>query len=221
MDRTIKVTGKGTLSVKPDTTRLLLTVEGTELEYEQALERSAKQTKSIRSGLAGLGFAEDDLKTVSFQVDTKYEGYQDETGKWKQQFLGYQFSHSMKLEFPMDNERLGSILAMLVQSQAAPEFHIQYTIKEAEEVKREVLKRAVADSKEKAEIMAEAAGVTLGQLLNMDYSWREKELTVVSSDRMAKPRMLAGNAPATAYTLDMEPEDIEATDVVTVLWEIK
>ncbi len=144
MERTIKVTGKGKLSVKPDTTRLLLTVEGTELEYEQALERSAKQTKSIRSGLAGLGFAEDDLKTVSFQVDTKYEGYQDETGKWKQQFLGYQFSHSMKLEFPMDNERLGSILAMLVQSQAAPEFHIQYTIKEAEEVKREVLKRAVA-----------------------------------------------------------------------------
>ena len=139
MERTIKVTGKGKLSVKPDTTRLLLTVEGTEPEYEQALERSAKQTKSIRSGLAGLGFAEDDLKTVSFQVDTKYEGYQDETGKWKQQFLGYQFSHSMKLEFPMDNERLGSILAMLVQSQAAPEFHIQYTIKEAEEVKREVL----------------------------------------------------------------------------------
>ena len=221
MERTITVTGKGKLSVKPDTTRLLLSVEGTEPEYEQALARSASQTKSIRTGLRELGFAAEDLKTVSFQVDTKYEGYQDETGKWKQQFLGYQFSHSMKLEFPIDSERLGRILAALVQSQAAPEFHIQYTVKEAEEVKKELLKRAVADSREKAEVMAEAAGVALGELLSMDYSWKEKDLAVNCADRMAKPRLLAEGAPAAAYTLDIEPEDIQVTDSVTARWEIE
>ena len=221
MERIIKVTGKGKLSVRPDTTRLLLTVEGTEPEYEEALARSARQTESLRDGLTGLGFAASDLKTVSFQIDTKYESYQDEHGKWKQQFLGYQFSHRMKLEFPMDNKRLGRILAVLAQSQAAPEFHIQHTVKEAEEVKNELLKKAVADARRKAELMAEAAGVKIGALLTLDYSWGEMELTVVSAERMAKPRMLAANAPTAGYDLDLEPEDIEVADTVTAVWGIQ
>ena len=41
MERTIRVTGKGRLSVRPDTTRLILIMEGIQATYDTALEQSA------------------------------------------------------------------------------------------------------------------------------------------------------------------------------------
>lgn len=41
MERTIRVTGKGKVSVKPDTIRLIMTVEGTNKDYDKAVKESA------------------------------------------------------------------------------------------------------------------------------------------------------------------------------------
>ena len=46
MSRLMRVTGKGTIRVKPDTTRLLITLDGTEKEYGEALIRGVKDTKA-------------------------------------------------------------------------------------------------------------------------------------------------------------------------------
>ena len=45
MERTIRVTGKGNLSVKPDTVRLVMTMEGMKEEYDAALEESTHMTE--------------------------------------------------------------------------------------------------------------------------------------------------------------------------------
>ena len=48
--RTIKVTGKGNLKVKPDMTRVTMTLEGVYPEYEETLQKSAQDTgKDSRS----------------------------------------------------------------------------------------------------------------------------------------------------------------------------
>ena len=41
MERTIRVTGKGKLSVKPDMIRLRINIEGTYEEYDETLRRSS------------------------------------------------------------------------------------------------------------------------------------------------------------------------------------
>lgn len=41
MERTIRVTGKGKISVKPDTIRLIMTVEGANKVYDKAVKESA------------------------------------------------------------------------------------------------------------------------------------------------------------------------------------
>ena len=46
--RTIRVTGKGTLHLRPDLTRLTMTLQGTETDYADALRKSAEDTETLR-----------------------------------------------------------------------------------------------------------------------------------------------------------------------------
>ena len=56
MERTIRVTGKGKISVKPDTIRLIMTVEGTNKVYDKAVKESAEKTEKIKDMFENLGF---------------------------------------------------------------------------------------------------------------------------------------------------------------------
>ena len=217
---TIRVTGKGLLRVKPDTTRIGLSLEGVYPEYGEALRRSSEETKSLRELLADFGFSGSDLKTLSFGVDAEYEGYQEE-GVYRQRFLGYRFRHALKLEFPSDNERLGKVLYALSSGPVRPELSLSYTVRDPEAAKNELLGRAVADAGAKAEVLARAAGVRLGSIQSIDYAWGRMDLEVRPADRIMAARAANGVSKlAGSYALDVEPEDIEVSDTVTVLWEI-
>lgn len=219
MEKYIRVTGKGQIAVKPDLIRLMLTLEGTKEKYEDTLEDSAKQVELLKVCFEKLGFVRSDLKTQHFNIDTVYEGYQDENRVWKNRFMGYKFIHNMKIEFEADNTRLGQVLYGLAQAPVSPEFHINYTIKDTEAVKNKLLGKAVADSKEKALVLAEAAGVALGELVSVDYSWGEKSFVSEPMNR-SMPLMKDCRVTSGGYNMSIEPDDINVSDTVTVVWKI-
>ena len=220
MEKTIKVTGKGNISVKPDMIRLLITLEGMKESYEETLVLHTEQIEGLAECFAKLGFARAELKTLSFHVDTEYENYNDGNNVWKKRFKGYKFVHGMKLEFEADNKRLGRVLYALANSQIKPEFRICYTVKDTEAVKNALLGRAVEDSKIKAEVLAKAAGVKLGDILTIDYSWGEVEFISSPMSRMALACAPAEVNQVDSYAMDIEPDDIDVSDTVTVIWSI-
>ena len=220
MDRIIKVTGKGRLSLKPDTINLTLNLSDSCESYEETLKKSAEQSEVLRECLEKIGFKKNKLKTVSFNVDTKYEGYSDEHGNWKQRFAGYEFRHDFKLEFAADNELLGKVLYALANSSVTPEFNIAYTVKDTEKAKNELLAKAVADSKAKAEVLTAASDVKLGEIIRIDYSWDTIDFAVRPVNRMLKSAATFDTAEAAGYSMDIVPEDINVTDTVTVVWRI-
>ena len=218
--RTIRVTGKGRIKVKPDMTRITLSLEGTYPEYGETLRRSSQDTEQLKDLLAGFGFERSDLKTLSFSVDTEYESYKDK-GTYKQRFVGYKFYHQMKVEFESDNRRLGKILYALANCDIEPEFRLSYTVKDPEAAKNELLGSAVTDAKEKASVLTKAAGVTLKEVQSIDYSWGQIDFEVRPMNRMLMAEdCCAAPASAPGYDLDIEPDDIEVSDTVTVIWEI-
>lgn len=218
--RTIRVTGKGQIRVKPDMTRITMTLEGLQKEYGETLRCSSEDTEALKDVLSGFGFERSDLKTLSFSVDTEYESYRDKNNDYKQRFVGYKFNHVMKVEFESDNDRLGKILYALANCSVRPEFRISYTVKDPEAAKNLLLGKAVADAKEKAAVLTQAADVTLKDIQSIDYSWGEIdfEYRPMGGNVLAE-KCLA--APMDArYDLDIEPDDIEVSDTVTVIWEI-
>ena len=219
MPRTIRVTGKGTIHVKPDMTRLTIDLKGLEKEYDAVMRRSAEETRSLRDVLADLGFKAEDMKTLSFDVNTKYENYRDERDDWKSRFVGYEYEHRMKLEFPSDNALLGRVLYALAHAPVNPEFAISAFVRDPEPVRNELLGKAVADAVAKSGVLAKAANVTLGSILSIDYAWTRVDFEVNVMDRCEEP--MACDCAADRYDVDIEPDDVDASDTVTVVWEIK
>ena len=215
--RTIRVTGKGQLSLAPDLTRITMTLEGLCPEYSETLRRSSEDTEALRELLNRFGFARSDLKTLNFSVDAEYESIQ-ERGSYKQRFVGYRFHHSMKVEFDSDNQRLGRLLYALANAPVKTEFRITYTVKDPESAKNELLGRAVKDAGAKAAVLAEAAGLSLGAIQSIDYSFGELFFEVQPMNRM-----LMADRPLSAkesYDLNIEPDSIQVSDTVTLVWEI-
>lgn len=212
--RTIRVTGKGNLALRPDLTRVTLNLTKVCKEYAAALADSAAETEKLKNILTGSGFAREDLKTLQFSVDAEYEGYQQE-GEYKQRLVGYRYRHAMKIEFPLDNRRLGEVLYALAHSELQPEMGVAYTVKDRETAKGELLAKAVADAIIKAYTLTKAAGVTLKDIQNIDYSFGEMAMEVRPMNRM-----LAADCKAGGFETDIVPEDIALSDTVTVVWEI-
>ncbi len=217
--RTIHVTGKGQLKLKPDTTRITMTLEGIYPEYSDTLQHSSEDTEALRDLLSGFGFARSDLKTLSFGIDTEYESYREQE-VYKQRFLGYRFRHQLKVEFPSDNQRLGRILYALSNGAVSPEFRLSYTVSDPEAARNELLGKAVQDAKEKAAVLSRAAGVSLRCIESIDYSWGEIDIEYRPMDNMLRVKA-AQPLMAASYTMDIEPDDIELSDTVTVVWEIE
>ena len=216
--RTIRVTGKGQLKVHPDMTRITISLEGMHPEYGETLKRSSEDTEQLKDLLAPFGFEKTDLKTLSFNVEPEHESYK-EKGAYKYRLIGYKFIHVMKVEFESDNKRLGKILYALAKCPLHPEFRLSYTVKDPEAAKNELLGKAVQDAMAKAGVLVGAAGLKLGEIQSVDYSWGEINFECRPMDRELKLCEYA--IPGSdSYDMDIEPDDIEVQDTVTVVWEI-
>jgi len=62
--------------------------------------------------------------------------------------------------------------------------------------------------------VAEAAGVSLGDIIQIDYSWSEVRFQTDFEVCEAKATM-------SEPSYDITPEDVDVSDSVTVIWEIK
>lgn len=214
--RIIRVTGKGQIKVKPDVTRITMTLNGIKKDYAKTLEFSVEDTEKLKSILKPLGFESTDVKTLRFDVDAEYESYQ-ERNQYKRRFVGYKYEHVLKIEFDSDNKRLGKILYALAHAAIQPEFRISYTVKDPEASKNLLLGKAVEDAMAKADVLAKASGVSLKEIQSIDYSWGTINFEVAPMRNMA---MCADECAEKSFDMDIEPDDIEVSDTVTVVWEI-
>ena len=102
-----------------------------------------------------------------------------------------------------------------------PEFSIEYTVADVEKCKNELLHKAIEDSIQKAQVLTTAANVKLSEIQAIDYSWGEIDFVTkpMNEMRLMECTECEMSAPA-AYDIDIEADDIDVTDTVTVVWEI-
>ena len=218
--KTIRITGKGLLRIRPDTTRITLSLDALGPEYGDAVRRSSEDTGKLRELLAGFGFERSDLKTLHFGVDPEYESYK-EKGTYKQRLVGYRYRHTLKVEFPSDHDRLGRILYALARGPVKPEIRLSHTVGDPEAAKNELLARAAADAAQKAAVLTQAAGAALKGIQSIDYSWGQTDIVLHEREPLRfLDECAADTEEAGSYDPGIEPDDIELSDTVTVVWEI-
>lgn len=217
MARTITVKGVGTALVKPDQVELRLTLEAKDRNYDKAMEMAAEQIAAIKAAVENAGFEKDCLKTTNFHVNTVYDRVRDKNQNYITVFGGYECSHTLKLVFDFDSSRLSGALSAVAQSGVNPEIQISFTVKNPEAVNALILQDAAANARQKAEILCAASGVKLGKLLTIDYNWAEvnfvSRTTYNYGDCMVKA--------AAPSAVEIDPDDIKASDSAAFVWEIE
>lgn len=215
-DRIITVKGIGNVTAKPDLIIITMGLENSDYSYNGTMQLASGSIDAIRTALVSVGYEKDSLKTTDFNINTDYESYKDTKGNWKQKFNGYKCAHKLKLEFDFSMERLNETLSAIASSGANPEFEINFSIKDKNAVSEQLLQSAVKNASDKAAVLAAAAGLSLGAIQRIDYSWGE--LRLYSDTKMIEPLCCASDA---APAMDIEPEDISVNDTVTVVWAIE
>jgi len=213
-NRFITVKGIGSITAQPDLTTITMKLETKTMDYEQTMQRATSEIELVRQALISIGHERQALKTIDFNVNTDYDSQRDAEGNFIRRFTGYKCSHALKLEMDFNMKRLGETLDAISASGASPEFQIAFSVKDKAAVSAELLESAIANAKDKAAILAKAANVQLGDIQRIDYSWGELKLF---TDTKYNDMMLS---EASASYMDIEPDDIDATDTVTVVWSI-
>lgn len=214
--RTITVKGIGAVSVKPDLIVLRLSMETAEYEYDAAMKAAAEKIDFLNKALEAAGFEKKSAKTADFRVRADYDRLNDGKGNYTSVFMGYKCRHELKIEFDFDTKRLAKALSEISKCIAKPEISIDFTVKDSSAVGGELLKAAVKNAREKAEILCAASGAKLGELLSIDYNWGELHLYSATDYDVEGKCMMFGAAD----DMDIEPEEIKARDTATFEWEI-
>lgn len=215
-ERVIRVKGQGSVSMAPDCIEIDIKLRETYITYEQSIKAAAESLEEIRETLKPLGFDKKNIKTSKFNIDSKYDSKRNKDGNYERYFVGYEYINELSIEFDNDNKKLGKVLYALSKCTSAPEFSIKYKMKDYSEMKELLLERSVSDAKKKALIISKAAGVKLGEIINIDYSW--SDINIYHKDNVIYESMDCCESSIEA--IDLEAEDLSTSDTVTVTWEI-
>lgn len=217
MKRTITVKGVGTVSAKPDYIIISMNLISKDPEYSKSVENATERIELLQEAVVKAGFLREDLKTLSFNVQTVYRNERDKDNIWTSVFDGYECSYRLKLAMDMDNKRLSDTLTEIANSKADVELSIEFTVKNPENIADELLRSAAENAHRKAKVLCEASGRKLGELLSIDYNWNE--VRFVSATNFAAAKMVCEES-ADCGVPEFEPEDIRSQDSATFVWEI-
>jgi len=216
MNQTLRVSGTGRMSVKPDTIQLFLTLNDHFSTYEEAIETSALWTDQLKQAFSKKKFKKTELTTLHFSIDSHFENERDPDGQYRQKFSGYRFNHQLSIEFEADHKRLGDALTAIITSAVPVEFNIHYAVKNVKAIKEQLLQKAVSDAADTARLLALSAKVKLGKMLQIHYG---KEELIFRQETMRSARFQGQDIQA-SLSLDIEPGELNFEETVEIIWEI-
>lgn len=210
--RLITVEGEGKVTSSPDTIEVSVELVTLDKDYDKMIEEAVNKLNLLNEHLMNIGFKKKDIKTTDFTINAKYENIMDQTGKHTNEFVGYEARQNIILEFPYDTKLLGEVIAAITRSVVRPNISIRFTIKYKQTLLNSLLDAAVKDAMNKANILASASGVRLGNVESIEHKRRDH---IIYSDTRLMPSAMYG-----MEKLDITPKDILLTEQVLMSFEI-
>lgn len=155
--RQITVVGQGEAKGAPDTANIQLGVQTEAATAREALTNNNTQMEALIAKLKELGVADKDIQTSNIGIYPRY----DNNGR---RIEAYQVTNTVSVRIRNITDT-GALLDRVVDAGANNVNGISFMIDDATQLQQTARDAAVADARTRAEAMAKAAGVTLGQVL--------------------------------------------------------
>lgn len=156
----LTVTGQGEARVVPDMAAIQLGVTTQAASAAEAMRQNAAAQTAVIQALAGAGIAQADVQTSGLNLNPVMDYGEGRAPT----VTGYQAGNMVSVRV-RDVPRLGEVLDAIVAAGANEINGISFTRDDSAGTEDEARRAAVEDARHKAEVLAEAAGLTLGPVL--------------------------------------------------------
>jgi uncharacterized protein len=178
--RRVVVLGEGEALAKPDIAILSLSVMREAPTASNALTLNSKAMTDAIAALKTAGIADRDLQTAGVQINPHYDYRNQPDGTQDVRLLGYQVTNSITVRV-RDLSKTGEIIDKAVSLGVNQGGSISFTNEDPKATLTEARKKAVADAVDKAKTLTEAAGVKLGQVIEIaDVAYAPPPLPMVA-----------------------------------------
>jgi uncharacterized protein YggE len=168
---TLNANGTGTVYVVPDIAIVSIGVTTRGATAADALSANSTEMASVIETISGEGVAPRDIGTTGFSIFPVYEQPQPANGTETDppKIVGYQVTNEVRVTI-RDIATSGGILDKVVSAGANQVNGISFDSADRQTPADAALADAIADARRQAEIMAEAAGVRLVRVVNINAS---------------------------------------------------
>ena len=200
--RTIATSGTGTVEQAPDMAVIDIGVALEALQAGDALDGTSEAVRGVLTSLDALGIAERDIATsnISLQPVWNNRGPGDDD---RPRTIGFTASNTLTVRV-RDLDKLGEVMELAVGDGANRFNGVRFAIQEPEPVYDAARTAAVRDAVRRATQLAEAAGVTLGEVRSISErgAGRPSRMMEMSAARVADVPVSAGELSVSG-TVDM------------------
>lgn len=162
-ERSITVSAQASVTAEPDLAYLSAGVVSEAETAKDALAKNAAIMAKLIDGLKALGLASGDMQTSALNVEPRYVLAKDNR---TQTLNGYRVTNQLHLVL-RDVKRMGEIVDQAISLGANQLGRVTFEVSNADALKDEARKAAMANARKRAELYAAAAGVQLGPVLRI------------------------------------------------------
>lgn len=161
--RTLTVTGTGSVHVAPDIVIVSLGVQTVGPDIARAVSQNNDAAAAVQAAARELGVAAEDIRTTYFYVSTQqqYDEFGNVTGE-----VTYWVDNTITVTL-RDTTKLGDLLESAVDAGANSISGVNFSVDDPSEAEEQAREDAVEDARQRADMLAAAAGATLGDLVSI------------------------------------------------------
>lgn len=207
---TLTSTAEGSVDVTPDIVNVTLGVVSNGKTAAEALEANSKDMNAAIEAIKAAGVAEKDIGTSGFNVSPIYAPRPDNQPDAPAKVIGYEVSNQVTVTI-RDLKASGAILDKVVAAGANRVSGISFDVSDPSASADAALKDAIAQSKKKAELMADAADLKLVRIVSITTDGGARPMFAAYDGAMlraakAPTPIMAGSRTVTA--------------TATIIWEV-
>jgi len=209
--RTVSVTGAGQANLVPDIAYLYLGVHTEKPTASEAMAENNTQTQSMIDALTKFGIDKKDIRTTNFSIYPQ-DKYDPQTGTPTGEKV-YSVDNTVYVTV-RDLKQLGDLLDTVVAAGANTINSIQFDVADKAEAIKTARAAAVKDAQAQAQQLADAAGVTLGEIQTLGFFDNQPV-------PMFEGKGGGGGAVAQAAAVPIQPGQLTFTVTVNATYAIK
>jgi uncharacterized protein YggE len=205
---TISVSSTGEVTVLPDVGYISLGIETKDADVKEAEEDNSKIMNSIMEALKEFDIADEDIKTVGYNIYPQYEEYNDEKP------TAYAVYNT--IEVTVKNlEDMSDIIDAAINAGANRTNSIRFDVLDREESYNEALKNAVENARGRAEVLADASGLKIVGVVTVNEGSSSSQYYYADTLSYAKAESADGG-----YSPSISSGDMEISASVSVTFEV-